>query len=321
MPTTTTGVLPPEVQVSFNQMILSTPVPNYIHRIPAMREHMPARGGNIARFRRYNPLASATVPLGNTGVDPDAQLLTAVDIDAEIQFYGTYIIINEQVTLQAQDNVLNNAAIRLGDSLRRTEDELTRNMLAGTAAFVNATFGANGDVPTEITQPDIDKVTTMLINNNAHMFLSGIEGDLKFGTAPVRMAFIALANSAIIPDLQNPANVPNFIAKSQYPDQSRTIESEWGAVNNVRFLVSSIGSVIPNSSMNGRNVYNVFVVAKEAYGIVEQDQYTAQFLYRPAIYSGPLAQNVTAGYKFGSAYRILNDAWVISLRVTLRLGA
>ena len=224
-------------------------------------------------------------------------------------------------TLQAQDNVLNNAAIRLGDSLRRTEDELTRNMLAGTAAFVNATFGTNGDVPTEITQPDIDKVTTMLINNNAHMFLSGIEGDLKFGTAPVRMAFIALANSAIIPDLQNPANVPNFIAKSQYPDQSRTIESEWGAVNNVRFLVSSIGSVIPNSSMNGRNVYNVFVVAKEAYGIVEQDQYTAQFLYRPAIYSGPLAQNVTAGYKFGSAYRILNDAWVVSLRVTLRLGA
>ncbi len=97
MPTTTTGVLPPEVQVSFNQMILSTPVPNYIHRIPAMREHMPARGGSIARFRRYNPLASATVPLGNTGVDPDAQLLTAVDIDAEIQFYGTYIIINEQV--------------------------------------------------------------------------------------------------------------------------------------------------------------------------------------------------------------------------------
>lgn len=220
-------------------------------------------------------------------------------------------------TLQAQDNVLNNAAIRLGDSLRRTEDELTRNMLAGTAAFVNATGGVNGDMPTEITTPDIDKVTTMLINNNAHMFLSGIEGDLKFGTSPVRMAFIALANSAIIPDLQDPLTMPKFIAKSAYPDQSRTIESEWGAVNNCRFLVSSIGSVTPNSSMNGANVYNIFVVAKEAYGIVEQDQYTAQFLYRPAIYSGPLAQNVTAGYKFGSAYRILNDAWVINLRVTL----
>ncbi len=185
---------------------------------------------------------------------------------------------------------------------------------------MNATFGTNGDLPTNITQPDIDKVTTMLINNDAHMFLSGIEGDLKFGTAPVRMAFVALANSRIIPDLQNPALVPKFIAKSEYPDQSRTIESEWGAVNNCRFLVSSIGSVIPKSSINMKDILNVFVVAKESYGIVEQDQYTAQFLYRPAIYSGPLAQNVTAGYKFGSAYRILNDAWVVALRCTLLIG-
>ncbi|CAB4127805.1 hypothetical protein UFOVP97_45 [uncultured Caudovirales phage] len=244
-----------------------------------------------------------------------------MDIDAEISFYGTYIIINEQVTLQAQDNVLNNAAIRLGDSLRRTEDELTRNMLSGTAAFMNATRGTNGDIPTNISTPDIDKVSTALVNNNAYMFLSGIEGDLKFGTSPVRNSFIALGNSAIIPDLQNPAIVTGFIPKSQYPDQSRTIESEWGAVNNVRFLLSSIGSVTPNSSMNGNNIYNIFVVGKESYGIVEQDQYTAQFLYRPAIYSGPLAQNVTAGYKFGSAYRILNDAWVISLRVTLTANA
>jgi len=318
--TTTTGVLPPEVQVSFNQMILSTPVPNYIHRIPAMREHMPARGGNIARFRRYNPLSSATVPLGNTGIDPDAQLLTAVDIDAEISFYGTYIIINEQVTLQAQDNVLNNAAIRLGDSLRRTEDELTRDMLSGTAAFVNATFGTNGDLPTNITTPDIDKVTTQLINNDARTFLGGIEGDLKFATSPTRNSFIGLANSRIIPDLQNPAIMPKFIAKSEYPDQSKTIESEWGAVNNCRFLVSSIGSVIPNASALGRDILNVFIVAKESYGIVEQDQFSAQFLFRPAIYSGALAQNITAGYKFGAAYRILNDAWVVALRCTLRLG-
>ncbi|CAB4127808.1 hypothetical protein UFOVP97_46 [uncultured Caudovirales phage] len=43
-------VSPPE------KVIKVTESPNYIHRIPAMREHMPARGGNIARFRRYNPL-------------------------------------------------------------------------------------------------------------------------------------------------------------------------------------------------------------------------------------------------------------------------
>ena len=42
-----------------------------------------------------------------------------------MSFYGTYIAINEQVTLQNQDPVLNEAAIRLGVSLRQTEDQLT----------------------------------------------------------------------------------------------------------------------------------------------------------------------------------------------------
>jgi len=302
------------VQQSFNQMILSTPVPNYIHRIPAMREHMPANGGRIMRFRRYNPLNAALVPLGNTGVTPPSQNLTAVDIDAEISFYGTYVEINEQVTLQSQDPVLNNASIRLGDSLRRTEDELTRNMLAGTAAIQNCVGGVNGDVPTEITTANVDAVTRTLIGNDGHMFLSTIEGEDKFNTAPVRNAYFALCHTDLTPDLQNMAS---FIPAARYPNQQNVIDSEWGAANNLRFLVSSIGSITPNASLAGRDIYNIFCVAKEAYATVEQDRYTAQFIYLPAQFSGPLAQNVTAGYKFASAYRILNDAWVVNLRATL----
>ena len=61
---------------------------NMIHKIPAMKKNMPRNGGNTLRMRRYNPLATAMVPLGNSGVTPPAQVLTAVDIDAKISFYG-----------------------------------------------------------------------------------------------------------------------------------------------------------------------------------------------------------------------------------------
>jgi N4-gp56 family major capsid protein len=74
-----------------------------IHKIPAMTKTMPRNGGRTMRMRRYNPLATAMVPLGNTGVTPPSQTLTAVDIDATINFYGTYVQLNEQVTLQSQD--------------------------------------------------------------------------------------------------------------------------------------------------------------------------------------------------------------------------
>lgn len=103
MAITTTSVLSPPVQQSFCYKLLSVPVPNFIHTIPAMLKRMPRNGGTSLRMRRYNPLATAVVPLGNTGVTPPAQQLTAVDIDATMSFYGTYVILNEQVTLQDQD--------------------------------------------------------------------------------------------------------------------------------------------------------------------------------------------------------------------------
>lgn len=103
MSITTSSILPAPVQQSFSYKLLSVPVPYMIHNIPAMLKQMPRNGGTTLRMRRYNPLATATVPLGNSGVTPPAQQLTAVNIDAVIDFYGTYIILNEQVTLQNQD--------------------------------------------------------------------------------------------------------------------------------------------------------------------------------------------------------------------------
>ena len=77
--------------------------------------------------------------------------------------------------------VLNECAARLGVSLRQTEDQLTRDMLAGTAAFINCTGGVNGDVPTELTRSDVDDVVRALLGNNAYTILDNIEGENKFG--------------------------------------------------------------------------------------------------------------------------------------------
>ena len=107
MAITTTSSLPAPVQQSFSFKLLSVPVPNMIHKIPAMLKQMPRNGGTTLRMRRYNPLATAMVPLGNTGITPPAQQLTAIDIDAKMSFYGTYVQLNEQVTLQNQDPKLN----------------------------------------------------------------------------------------------------------------------------------------------------------------------------------------------------------------------
>lgn len=80
--------------------------------------------------------------------------------------------------------------------------------------------------------------------------------------------------------------------------------------------MSSVGSTTPNGSGLGNTVYNIFVAGMESYCCVEQDNFSARFLYRPPVFSDPLFQNVTIGYVFAEVPRILNDLWIINMRAT-----
>jgi len=141
---TTTAVLPPPVQQAFDMKLLSRPMPYLIHSKFAMRKSLSSRNGNIVRMRRYNRLNLATTPLGPAGVTPPAQQLSALDIDAQIQWYGSYVAITDQVTLINEDPVLNETASLLSQCLRETEDALVRNMLQATASVLNCVNGVNG---------------------------------------------------------------------------------------------------------------------------------------------------------------------------------
>jgi len=199
--------------------------------------------------------------------------------------------------------------------LRETEDQLTRDMLAATASVVNCTHGTNGDTPTNLTRSDIDLIYRTLVGNNAKTIAQMIDGTNKFGTAPVRNCFLAMCHSDLTPDMQN---VNGFRPTAEYPAQQGIGESEFGNIGNVRFWISSAGSVLPTSSALGNNVYNIFVTGLEAYGIVDQDGYPQQFRYAPKeIAGGPLMLNATAAYVTAMVPRLLNDAWLLSLRATL----
>jgi N4-gp56 family major capsid protein len=210
--------------------------------------------------------------------------------------------------------VLNEATIRLGVSMRQTEDELTRNVLAATASQIDCVAGVNGDNPTELTRADIDVVIATLLSNNAYTITAIVGGEDKFGTAPVRNSYIAMCHSDLTQVLDG---IPGFTHVSQYPRQEGILQVEWGAISNMRYMISSIGSTSPNASNFGNTVYNIFCTGMESYGVVEQNQYSAQFLYLPPVFSGPLALNASVGWKMATAQRIYNDQWIINQRCTL----
>ena len=154
-----------------------------------------------------------------------------------------------------------------------------------------------------------------LQNNDGEFISEMIGGENKFGTGPVRDSYFAMADSNMIGQLEN---VQGFIAKAQYPNDRGTLPSEWCSIGNIRFFLSSRGSVTASSSLLGADVYNIFVTAQEAYCSIDLDGSSAQFIYHPPGWGDdPCELRQTAGYRFGYATRITNDAWIINLRATL----
>lgn len=276
---------------------------------------MDERSGDIMRMRRYNRLNTAPVPLGPAMNNPPSQTLTAVDLDAKIDWYSTWVPVTKQVSLINQDPVLNALAARLGQSMRETEDELIRDMLAGTASAINCLNGTNGDNPTELTRADIDGVVQSLQGNDADFMTSMIGGENKFGTGPVRDAYFGLAHTSLIGQFEA---VNGFINKAQYPNQQGVLSSEWGTVGNVRFYVSSRGSLVPNASLLGAHIYNIFIGGQESYAHIEQNGVSARFIYHPPGHGDdPAELRQTAAWRMAQVPRITNDAWIICLRTTL----
>lgn len=86
--TTTTTILPPPVQQKFSAKMLSTPQARLVHRLAAVPYRMPEGSGDILRMRRYARLETVPVPVNPAMMNPPSQLLTAVDVDAQIDWYA-----------------------------------------------------------------------------------------------------------------------------------------------------------------------------------------------------------------------------------------
>ncbi len=312
--TVSISTMPPQIQQRYNAKLLSTPERNLIHMLFAVPVELPDNQGFIDRQSRYDRLDLFPVPLDDAQTNPPSQQLNRVDVDCRVRVYATYIVLTRQVTITNEDPVLNSAAARLGQAMRETQDVLVRDALESSASVINCVGGVNGDLPTEMSVSDIDDVVTVLQNNSGEYVTNMIGGENRFGTSPIGDSYGCMLNTRMIPVLNN---MQGFVRKFQYPNIDKTLSTEWGGVNNVRFFVSEQGSITPNASLLGNDVANCFVAAKESYKVVWQAGGKAKFIYLPPGYNNdPCMLRHTAGCSFYQGQCITNDLWIQNLRST-----
>lgn len=308
---TTVAVLPPAVREYYDRLLLMTAYPQLIHTKFAQKRILPEKMGDTVVFRRYARLATVPIPLQD-GITPPGAPLSATDIKARVDFYGNFVTITNQVELTVEDRVLNESARLLAQNLAQTMDEVTRDVLASTMSVLQCSNGVNGNTPTELTKADIDAAVQTLLNNDAEMISEVVVARDAFGTAPVRPAFWAYIDTALLDDLEA---VSNFTHSANYPNQQSVLDSEWGATGNVRWLYTSVGSV----SAANPAVFNNFIIGKEAYAVVHLGSETGEFYIEPLGSAGaadPLHQRGSVGWQHPFVARILNDAFMLNLMAT-----
>src|SRR3990167_362390 len=306
----------PELPLQFSEDLLSTPMFNLIHSFGADLHYAESNVGKTTRMSRYERLSTDGGQLDGSGIDPAPEVPVRSDVDATMEIYAKTIVINEQVTLYENDKVLTKFTALLGQWLREKEDLLMRDLLASSVSYINATGGINGDQPSEISRQDINNIERILLGNEARTMLESIDAENKFGTAPTRDAFIALASTDIVSDLQN---VSGVLLKNAYPNQSGLRPEEYFSVSRFRFFVSSKSAKSPGASLLGATVYSIPMYGLEAFAKIEQNNYSAVLGYRPPYVVSSVAQNSQLYGKFAIARAITNQNWISGLNVTQRL--
>lgn len=303
----------PELPVQASEDLLSTPMFNLIHSFGVDLHHAESYVGKTTRMSRFERLSTDGGQLDGSGIDPASEVPVRTDIDATMEIYAKSVITNEQVVLYENSKTLTKFTALLGQWLREKEDLLMRDLFASSVSYINATGGSNGDQPSNISLNDVNNIENILLGNDARTMLTSLEATLKFGTAGVRDAFIALANTNLSADLQR---VQGVLLKNAYPTQEGIRPEEYCSISRFRFFVSSKGAKTPGISLRGNTVYTIPMYGLEAAAKIEQNNYTAVLGYRPPWVVSSVAQNSQLYAKFAIARAITNQNWISGLNVT-----
>lgn len=204
--------------------------------------------------------------------------------------------------------------------MRQAEDLILRDYVVSAASQINAGGGSNVDNPTNLGASDFSLVATTLDTNNAYKFMSGILGENRFGSGPVRSAYFMLSSTELQSDFDSLTG-SGFLSQWNYPNNSSALPSEYGSFYNIRILTSSEAPVARAASNLGNDVYYNTVLGKQALTHINQDGFSMNLIYRDPYYSGMLAQNATLAVKFAQAQAITQDTAIRNLLSTRRSSA
>lgn len=291
-----------------HRALLQRPKPRCVHNLFGKAFTLPQKNTQTMAFRRQENLNNDPVVLSEDA-DPAPEQVNKFDINVTIQEFGKVVLLSRKVILVVEDDTASETADNLSQTMHTMLDKVTRDVWQSAVPQISCLNGTNGNAITELTMPDVQRAITYLDENDAEKMTPVIQGTLEFGTGPLEPAYWVTAHVKLKPDIRA---LDAFVPISQYARQEPVLQAEFGAIDESRWVTSTLVNV---TSANPPVYSNTFV-AQNAYGYVGLDQVSTEMILKPLGFNDYLNRFQSMGFTAWFNAAILNDAWIVQLLST-----
>jgi len=285
----------------------------------------PKKNSKTRRYRRYESLARASSPLSE-GIVPQGKQLTKTDVSVDLEQYGDFIDLTDQIEDTHEDNVLKASMDVLGEQAAETVEETRINVLkAGSTVVYAGGATSRATVNSAPTRSDLRKIYRAFKKNKARTISQIIAATAKIATEPVGEAFFAMGHTDLDADIRG---ITGFTPVEKYSAHMNALPGEIGKVENFRFVLTSMFDPWLQAGTSGTtflsggvqvsvgasaDVYPLIFVARDAYALVPLQGSNAVTVMvknpEPAV-GNELAQKGFVSWKTMQGTVILNQNWI-----------
>lgn len=295
----------------YNRTMLKAARPLLVHLRWAQVKDLPRNNSETIKFRRYSLLSAATTAL-TEGVTPSGSQLSVTNVTATVAQYGDFVTLTDFLQMTTLDPILTETADLLGQQAGNTLDQITRDVIvAGTTIQYASTATSTATVASGMTlnRAEIREAVRTLQGNDAKKLTRMVNPSTGFNTSPINAAYIGIISHQTLYDLKQDSG---FIRVEEYGSQSNVMEGEVGALDDVRFVMTTNASTEASTV----TVHKTMILASDYYGISRISGEAMKNIVKPLGSGGtsdPLNQVSTSGWKATFVAKILNENFAVRI--------
>jgi N4-gp56 family major capsid protein len=298
--TTTSVGLTDEMKTFYDRVLLERTVPKLLHAKFGQPKRIPAGGGRIIEWRKFDGLATATSPLTEGQLFTNLKDLTVTAITGTVAQYGDAVGFSDLVSTTTIDSLLTETTEILAEQAAETMDELCRDVLsAGTTVLYAATNVARNTIAAAnvMTPAEVRRIRLQMVLNR---------------TRPIGGAYQLLTHPRVLDDL---INSTEWRDAQNYHQTGRIFDGSVGELYGVRFWETDKAKVFADAGAGSTvDVYTALCFGQDAFGIVNLAGHNLQTVFKPLGSAGtadPLNQQQTMGWKVTFGVKILQQGFML----------